>query len=157
MRDGLLTVAEVARKTGVTRKALRLYERLGLVEPAARTPASYRLYDEQALRRIDWVLRAKLLGLSLTEARELLHMAEGCCGANHPELAGAVRRKLAETEQRIRELQGLRDTLGCSASTFGFGCTAPGAPRTSAARFPPSKAFARPSPITNAAWWRSST
>lgn len=109
--DGLLGVAEVGRRTGLTRKALRLYEELGLVEPAARSEAGYRLYDTEALRRIELVNRAKVLGLRLTEAKEFLHVAEGCCGDNHPELAALVEGKLAETEQRIAELQSLRSTL----------------------------------------------
>ena len=56
--DALLGVAEIGRRTGLTRKALRHYEELGLVEPAARTAAGYRLYDSEALRRIELVNRA---------------------------------------------------------------------------------------------------
>ena len=109
--DELLGVAEVGRRTGLTRKALRLYEELGLVEPATRTEAGYRLYDGEALRRIELVNRAKVLGLSLTEAKEFLHVAEGCCGDHHPALAALVEGKLAETEQRMAELRTLRSTL----------------------------------------------
>lgn len=109
--DELLGMAEVGRRTGLSRKALRLYEEIGLVEPATRTAAGYRLYDAEALRRIELVNRAKVLGLSLQEAKEFLHVAEGCCGDHHPALAGLVEGKLAETEQRISELQSLRGTL----------------------------------------------
>lgn len=109
--EGLVGVAEIGRLTGVTRKALRLYEEMGLVEPATRTDAGYRLYDAEALRRIELVNRAKVLGLSLNEAKEFLHVAEGCCGDHHPELATLVEGKLAETEERIAELQSLRGTL----------------------------------------------
>ena len=109
--EGLLGVAEVSRRTGLTRKALRLYEELGLVEPATRTDAGYRLYDAEALRRIELVNRAKVLGLSLAEAKEFLHVAAGCCGDHHPELAALVEAKLGETERRIAELQSLRGTL----------------------------------------------
>jgi DNA-binding transcriptional MerR regulator len=111
VHEDFLGVAEVGRRTGLTRKALRVYEELGLVEPAARTEAGYRLYDGEALRRIELVNRAKVLGLSLQEAKEFLHVAEGCCGDHHPELAALVESKLAETEQRIAELQSLRSTL----------------------------------------------
>jgi MerR family copper efflux transcriptional regulator len=110
-RDGLLTVVEVSRRTGLTRKALRLYESMGLVEPVQRTDAGYRLYDAESLRRIELVRRAKLLGLTLAQAKEFLHVAEGCCGENHPELHELVAEKLAETEHRIQELGGLRQTL----------------------------------------------
>ena len=107
----LISVSEVGRRTGLTRKALRHYESLGLVEPAARTEAGYRLYDDEALRRIELVNRAKVLGLSLAEANEFIHVAEGCCGENHPQLASLVEGKLSETEQRIEELRSLRETL----------------------------------------------
>jgi DNA-binding transcriptional MerR regulator len=109
--DGLLGVAEVGRRTGLSRKALRHYEELGLVNPVTRSSAGYRLYDGEALRRIELVNRAKVLGLRLSEAKEFLHVAEGCCGDHHPELADLVERKLAETEQRIAELHALRGTL----------------------------------------------
>lgn len=109
--DGLLGMAEIGRRTGLTRKALRHYEELGLVSPVGRTDAGYRRYDTEALRRIELVNRAKVLGLSLTEAKEFLHVAEGCCGDHHPELATLVEGKLADTEQRIAELQSLRTTL----------------------------------------------
>ena len=111
MAEGLLTVGEVGRRTGLSRKALRLYEDIGLVEPEDRTDAGYRLYGEEALRRIELVNRAKVLGLSLAEAKEFLHVAEGCCGENHPKLAALVEGKLAETERRIEELRSLRDVL----------------------------------------------
>ena len=104
-------VADVGKRTGLTRKALRLYESMGLVEPIERTEAGYRLYDREALRRIELINRAKVLGLTLSEAKEFLHVAEGCCGENHPELASIVERKLAETEKRIEELATLRQTL----------------------------------------------
>jgi DNA-binding transcriptional MerR regulator len=109
--DTLVGVAEVGRRTGLSRKALRHYEELGLVTPAARTGAGYRLYDGEALRRIELVNRAKVLGLRLSEAKEFLHVAEGCCGDHHPELAALVENKLEETERRIAELQSLRGTL----------------------------------------------
>ena len=111
MSEAMLTVSEVSRRTGLTRKALRLYETMGLVEPDERTDSGYRLYGTEALKRIELVNRAKVLGLSLAEAKEFLHVAEGCCGENHPELAALVEGKLAETEQRITELRSLRDTL----------------------------------------------
>ena len=111
MSEVMLTVSEVSRRTGLTRKALRLYETMGLVEPDERTDSGYRLYGTEALKRIELVNRAKVLGLSLAEAKEFLHVAEGCCGENHPELAALVEGKLAETEQRITELRSLRDTL----------------------------------------------
>lgn len=111
MEGPLLSVADVSRLTGLTRKALRHYESLGLVTPVTRTDSGYRLYDGESLRRIQLVSRAKVLGLSLAEADEFIHVAEGCCGEHHPQLAALVEGKLAETETRIEELRSLRETL----------------------------------------------
>jgi MerR family copper efflux transcriptional regulator len=107
----LLKVGEVGERTGLSRKALRHYESLGLVEPAVRTESGYRLYDQEALRRIELVRRAKTLGLSLAEAKEFLHVADGCCGDNHPALAELVQGKLEETARQMAELQALRGNL----------------------------------------------
>src|SRR5436190_8389862 len=107
----LLKVGEVGERTGLSRKALRHYEALGLVEPVVRTESGYRLYDEEALRRIELVRGAKTLALSLAEAKEFLHVADGCCGDNHPALAELVEGKLEETARQMAELQALRGNL----------------------------------------------
>jgi len=106
-----MTVADVGRRTGLSRKALRVYESMGLVEPVGRTDAGYRLYDHEALRRLELVNRAKTLGLTLAETNEFLNVAEGCCDDNHPDLAALVATKLAETERRIDDLRNLGQTL----------------------------------------------
>lgn len=110
-REMLMTVVEVTRRTGVTRKALRVYETMGLVRPARRTDAGYRLYDQEALRRIELINRGKVLGLALAEIERFLEMDGGCCGDGKFELASLVDRKLVETDRRIAELESLRETL----------------------------------------------
>ena len=112
----LLGVADVTKLTGVTRKALRHYEQVGLVEPDERTAAGYRRYGSVALRRLELVRRAKLLGLSLPETAQFLEAAELCCDTHYPELTALLRTKLDETDERIRELQQLRSTV---AETLG--------------------------------------
>jgi MerR family copper efflux transcriptional regulator len=109
--DGLLTVVEVSRRTGLSRKALRVYEEAGIVVPTGRTTAGYRLYGTEALRRLELLRRAKALGLHLREMTEFLQVAEGCCDKSHPELVMLVREKLVETEERLTDLQQLHATL----------------------------------------------
>lgn len=107
----LLSVAGVRRATGVTRKALLVYEGRGLVRPVQRTRAGYRLYDDEALRRITLVCRAKGLGLTLAEAAEFIDMAEGCCAEAHDDLVMLLRRRIEQTERLIQELVRRRDEL----------------------------------------------
>jgi DNA-binding transcriptional MerR regulator len=67
-----LSPAETARRLGVTVKALRLYERYGLVKPA-RTQASWRTYGPTEIARLHQVLALKRLGLTLARIAELLN------------------------------------------------------------------------------------
>lgn len=105
-----LTVGEVTARTGLSRKALRLYEQAELVVPS-RSEAGYRLYDADALRRLQLIRRARSLNMHLAELGEFLDIAEGCCDRSHEELTALVAAKLQETERRVGELQELRRTL----------------------------------------------
>src|SRR5205823_3009888 len=62
--DGLL-VGDLARKAGTTRKALRLYEAAGLLAPARRTSSGYRLYSQEALPLLAFILKARRIGFSV--------------------------------------------------------------------------------------------
>ena len=108
--DGLLGVAEVGRRTGLTRKALRLYEELGLVEPAARTEAGYRLYGDADRQRLAFIRKARAIGLTLDEIRQLLALrreGEQPCG----HLAELVDQKLAAVDAQLRALADFREEL----------------------------------------------
>ena len=109
--EGLMTVVEVGRRTGVTRKALRLYEEMGLIRPVERTEAGYRLYDDETLRRLQLITRAKSLGLTLNEAEHFLDVADDCCGQDLSALEEIVERKLAQTNSRRQELAELTANL----------------------------------------------
>lgn len=112
MRDeGLLTVGQVVERSGLSRKALRVYEQAALVMPVNRTAAGYRLYDVQVLPRLDLIRRARALDVPIRELGELLDMAEGSSKRAHQDLAGLVSQKLDQVEQRIAELRELQQLL----------------------------------------------
>lgn len=69
--DELLKTGEIVRVTGFPVKTFRYYEERGLVEPAERSEAGYRLYGEEEVARLDFIKKAKLLGLTLGEITEL--------------------------------------------------------------------------------------
>ncbi|HZC06322.1 MAG TPA: MerR family transcriptional regulator [Ktedonobacterales bacterium] len=68
-----LRIDEVARRTGLTKRALRYYEELGLLEPAQRSEGNYRLYSESDIQTLERIKAMRdLLGLELKEIRELV-------------------------------------------------------------------------------------
>lgn len=111
-REGMLRISELASRTGTTADTLRYYERLGLLWPSSRTDSGYRLYAEAELRRLQFIRRAKLLGLSLEEIREVLRLAEeGQCYPLRHQVAELLRRKIEECEARLAEVAAFKATL----------------------------------------------
>jgi DNA-binding transcriptional MerR regulator len=69
-----MTISELAAEFGITPRAIRYYEELGLISPYRETPTSQRLYDERARTRLKLILRGKRFGFSLAETREILEL-----------------------------------------------------------------------------------
>jgi DNA-binding transcriptional MerR regulator len=110
--ERLLKVGEAARLTGLPVKTLHHYEERGLAEPAGRTETGYRLYGEEEVARLKFIKRAKLLGLTLQEIRELVGMAAECNqGEIMPRLEEILEEKLEETKRRMRELAAFKENL----------------------------------------------
>jgi DNA-binding transcriptional MerR regulator len=107
-----LKISDLARLSGVPVKRIHFYERRGLLEPAARSEAGYRLYGPEEVARLQFVQRAKLLGLTLEEIRELVELAARCNeGEIVLHLEEVLRAKLEETESKIAELTAFRQNL----------------------------------------------
>jgi MerR family transcriptional regulator, thiopeptide resistance regulator len=68
----LRRIKEFAREAGVTVRALHLYDRLGLLKPAALSESRYRLYGEAELERLEQILALRFVGFSLEQIKELL-------------------------------------------------------------------------------------
>jgi len=68
--------AEFARRTGCNLETVRYYEKVGLLHEPPRTTAGYRSYDSTHERRLRFILRARELGFSLEEIRELLRLVD---------------------------------------------------------------------------------
>ncbi|MCL5798895.1 MAG: heavy metal-responsive transcriptional regulator [Gammaproteobacteria bacterium] len=105
-----LTIGALARGERLAPETLRHYERLGLIEPSRRTASNYRLYGPEAARRLRFIRRAQALGFSLAEIRELLSLharSEEDMGS----VKAVVERRIADVEERIRDLEQLRAGL----------------------------------------------
>jgi DNA-binding transcriptional MerR regulator len=109
-RDDSLKVGAVAKATGVGVQTLHYYERLGLLPKPQRSAANYRLYSSDAIRRVKFIRKAKAIGLTLEETKQILHLKEhgrAPC-AKVAELGG---RHLREIDMRLVELRKYRRAL----------------------------------------------
>lgn len=118
MADQLLTIGEVAERSGVTTSALRFYEHEGLLAPA-RTEGGQRRFPRDALRRVAFILVAQRVGLSLQEIRATLSTlpdGRSPTKADWARLSAAWRHRL---DEQIALLTRMRDDL---TSCVGCGC-----------------------------------
>jgi len=112
VEDRRLRIGELAKRTGLSIKTIRYYERRGLMEQPPRTEGGYRLYGPEEVARLRFVQRAKLLGLTLEEIRELVELAARCNeGEIVPRLEEVLEVKLEETERKMAELAAFRENL----------------------------------------------
>ncbi|MFF2271560.1 heavy metal-responsive transcriptional regulator [Agromyces sp. NPDC058136] len=112
-----MTIGELAGASGVAISTVRFYERQGLVDPDRRTPAGYRLYDDETVRRVRFIRRAQELGFTLREVRDVLRLSEQPELIAFDDVAGQVAAKLDELERRIAELGRVRDALALLVET----------------------------------------
>jgi DNA-binding transcriptional MerR regulator len=106
--DGhLITIGELARRTGLTVRTLRFYADDGLVAPAARSDAGYRLYDADAAPRAELVRTLRELGVNLPTIRRVL--------ARELTVADVAAAHAAALETQIRVLRARRAVLQAAA------------------------------------------
>lgn len=102
-----MKIGELAAAAGVTTKAVRFYEQVGLLGAPARTPAGYRDYDDGALSRLSFIRAGQSAGLTLGELRQVVALRDrGEVPCSH--VAGLLETKAAEIDRRIAELGVLR-------------------------------------------------
>lgn len=107
-----LTIGELATRTGVTAEAIRYYEREGVVPAAARGgPGRYRQYGEADAERLRFIRRARELGFSLDEVRELLTLADGSPSRPCTDVNRIARAHLAQVDVKLAQLSALRTEL----------------------------------------------
>jgi len=107
-----LRIGEVARLVGVPAKTLRCYEDISLISPAGRTDSGYRIYGWRELEQIEFVRRAKTMGLTLEQIRGLVEVGEeGIPSGVLRRLDVLLEKKLEETERSLEELRAFRESL----------------------------------------------
>jgi len=108
-----LRVGDIARQTGKSVRAIRLYEEMGLLEPATRSSGGFRLYHPEAVERVRWIDLFHGLGLSLHETvAALKRWWQSDRGPEAMEdLRALFTAKLEETRENIRRQQELEHEL----------------------------------------------
>jgi len=105
-----MKIGEISRRSGLSVETIRYYEREGLLSEPERRPSGYRLYDDAVLERLEYIRRAKDLGFTLAEIRELLELsfnAHACC--DH--IRQRVEAKIVDIESKVRSLQQMKQSL----------------------------------------------
>jgi MerR family transcriptional regulator, copper efflux regulator len=110
-RDGLL-IGEIAKRSGVSRKALRLYEAAGILPAPRRTVVGYRIFGEADLHRLEFIREAKTLGLTLEAIRELIVAARRPGnGSTRTRVLDMLDTRILQTTTQIAALKRLRKEL----------------------------------------------
>ena len=109
-----MRIGDLARRTGLTRDAIRLYERTGLLGDVGREPGNgYKDYPESAVGRLARVREAQALGFTLREIAAFVEPWDND-RLSTAEQRSRVERKLAEVDRRLSRLHALRDLLGAA-------------------------------------------
>lgn len=116
-------IGELARATCTKVETVRWYERIGLLAAPARTAGNYRAYGREHLERLSFVRRARDLGFSLDQVRELLRLSDQ---RDRPceEVDRIARGHLAEVERKIVDLTALGQELQSLMGQCGHGTVA---------------------------------
>src|SRR6266446_649468 len=105
-----VSIGTLAKRSGVTVETIRYYERIGLLPAPPRSPGGYRVYSSVHAERLQFVRRARDLGLSLDEVRHLLSLADqksNSCSKVH----ALATHHLADIRTRIADLKRMERVL----------------------------------------------
>jgi len=105
-----MQISDLAEMLGITTRTIRLYEKMGLVEPPKRTDGKVRYYEKKDIKRFKFVLKVKELGLTLEEMKELADLfdrEQKIPDKIMPRLIELLESHLGSIRQKISTLQSL--------------------------------------------------
>ena len=105
-----MNIGEAARASGLSAKMIRYYESIGVIEPAGRTEAGYRVYDARDVHLLRFVKRARSLGFPVERINRLVALWRDQHRAS-AEVKRIALAQIGELEQRIGELETMKRTL----------------------------------------------
>ena len=115
--NGGLKIGELARRAGVTAKAIRFYERKRVLPAAKRSPNGYRVYGDDAVELLRFIKQATGLGLTLSEIKDILVIRQGGrppCTHVHQ----LLRDKANELDRKLKDLVDVRKRIRRSLSAW---------------------------------------
>lgn len=102
-----LTISRLAREAGVGVETIRYYQRVGLLDEPPKPAQGYRVYPQQALGRLHFIARAKQLGFTLNEIKDLLLLDNADCRQTQD----IASQKLESIRARISDLSAMAESL----------------------------------------------
>jgi DNA-binding transcriptional MerR regulator len=115
--EGGLKIGQLARQAGVTAKAIRFYERKGILPAATRAANRYRMYGADAAEILRFIKQATGLGLTLAEIKDILVIRHGGrppCTHVHQ----LLRDKAVELDRKLKDLVDVRDRIRRSLAAW---------------------------------------
>ena len=111
-----LTIGKLAKQVGIGIETVRFYERQGLIDPPPRTDSNYRIYPEDEVARLKFIKRAKSLGFTLHEIKELLLFRHDP-HATKADIKDRTLTKIKDIEEKIIDLTRIKTALEHLASS----------------------------------------
>lgn len=105
-----MNISQAARESGLSTKTIRYYEQIGLVAAPPRAANGYRDYNKRSVAELRFVHRARDVGFSVDECRQLLEIQRNP-RRRSAEVKSMVLGKCAQIEQRVARLRDMHDTL----------------------------------------------
>ena len=105
-----LTIGRLAKQAGLGIETVRFYERQGLIAPPPRTDSNYRIYPEEEVNRLKFIKRAKDLGFTLKEIKELLFMQHDP-HATQTDIKKRTVEKIEDIKKKVRDLSKIQRAL----------------------------------------------
>jgi len=111
-----LSIGKLAKQVGLGIETVRFYERQGLIEPPPRTDSNYRIYPEKEVDRLKFIKRAKDLGFTLKEIKELLELQHDP-HATKADIKKRTEQKIKNIKQKVQDLTRILTALEHLAGT----------------------------------------
>lgn len=105
-----MKISDVADRSGLPPKTIRYYEDIGLVRPAVRQGNGYRDYDDRDVQMLRFLKRARGLGFSVADCRNLISLYQDRDRAS-ADVKALARHRVEEIDRKIAELHSMRDAL----------------------------------------------